>query len=319
MDKKKVYAVFSVMVVGLLAISGFVIYSGINVHPSISMFGTNHNSAILASNLHHYSKFPKASVTSSTYVLLVHGYNIENTTESDIWYQGVNMEQQIANAGYIVGVVSYYGEFTVNYSNGYKYTNNSFDGTIDTPIEQIAAALADAIYSISANENITLDIIAHSMGGLVVLYMLENYVFPNVNLQNFITLGTPFNGSYLAKIASFISIKYSGYQAEELSPGSAFLTELQTNVDNFTSAYPNTVFEVYIGTFDPWWGGHVFNSQNDGAVSYNSATYLGFSYVYEYPVLHCPTLDHLVEHGISYFEDQNIVNGILLNLSGTNY
>jgi uncharacterized alpha/beta hydrolase family protein len=222
MEKKKIYTVFSVMVVGLLAISGFVIYSGLYSNTPVSMFGNSHNSIISISNLHYYPKVPKALVTSCTYVLLVHGYNIDNTTESDIWYQGVNMEQQIANAGYVVGVVSYYGEFTVNYSNGYNYTNNSLNGTINTPIEQVAGALADAIYNLSANGNITLDIMAHSMGGLVVLYMLENYIFPNVNLHNFITLGTPFNGSNLAEIASFISIKYSGYQAEEHSPGSAY-------------------------------------------------------------------------------------------------
>ncbi|MGC8995251.1 MAG: esterase/lipase family protein [Thermoplasmata archaeon] len=268
-----------------------------------------------------------ANQNSQTVVLLVNGYTVGGNGD---WVYGINIYQQLADAGYLVGIVSYYGPFVINFSNGYQYIIPNFGGTNNTPIENISYQLAMAIVNLTYLwGNFNLDIIGHSMGGLITMYMLENYVLP-VNLLNVITIGTPFKGSNLAVFAHFlgelgVNITFNGasgftnmgYQDIELEPHSAFLNNLNEYQSNVTSNYPDAVIIAYAGNYDPWWGYIAFLFQdNDGLVSVPSA--LGFYHDYEYvfPDLHSPYWDQYTLWGICYFEDQNVANTILNNLSG---
>ncbi|MGC8992136.1 MAG: hypothetical protein ACP5JE_01040, partial [Thermoplasmata archaeon] len=97
----------------------------------------------------------------------------------------------------------------------------------------------------------------------------------------------------------------------------AFLNNLNEYQSNVTSNYPDAVIIAYAGNYDPWWGYIAFLFQdNDGLVSVPSA--LGFYHDYEYvfPDLHSPYWDQYTLWGICYFEDQNVANTILNNLSG---
>ncbi|MDP8011363.1 MAG: esterase/lipase family protein [Thermoplasmata archaeon] len=256
--------------------------------------------------------------TTQTFVILVHGYSITGTEGSDQWQMGVNIYQQLVDSGYIVGVVQYYGEFQVSYSNGYVFSDPNFYGTSNTPIENIAQELAYSIENLANTYgNVNLDIIAHSMGGLVTAYMLENYVLP-VNLENVIYIASPFNGSPFANIASYLGLDIMvGYQVDEMLSGSSFLSNLQNNYQNIINNYGSTTFIVYQGTYDPWWGYLFFNSDNDGVVSINSATSTYYDYLYTFPNdVHTQWLDQFTAYGISYFEDQSVANQIIYNLGG---
>jgi hypothetical protein len=261
-----------------------------------------------------------ADQNNQTFVILVNGYTVSG---NGYWMMGVDIYQQLINAGYTVGIMSYYGPFVINFSNGYQYIYQNFNGTNNTPIEVIAAQFAEALINLSLMYgNINVDIVAHSMGGLITMYMLENYVLP-VNINTVITIGTPFKGSNLAWVSYYLgkigikSYKNAGYQDVELMPNSKFIATLNEYQSNVTSNYPDTVIIAYAGNYDPWWGYIAFLGQdNDGLVSVPSALGFYHDYQYVFPDLHSPGWDKYTFGGISYFEDQNVANTILNNLSG---
>ncbi|MGC8691462.1 MAG: alpha/beta fold hydrolase [Thermoplasmata archaeon] len=255
-----------------------------------------------------------------TFVILINGYTVSG---NGYWMMGVNIYQQLVDAGYIVGIMSYYGPFSINFSNGYQYIIQNFNGTNNTPIETISATFAQALITIEQKYgSVNFDIVAHSMGGLITMYMLENYILP-INLKNVITIGSPFEGTNTAYVAYFLgmigvsSYQNAGYQDEEMMPGSAFITNLNYYHSNVTSNYPNTVITAYAGNYDPWWGYIIFfGASNDGLVPDYSALGFYHNYQFVFPDLHSPDWDQYTWGGISYFEDQNVANTILNNLAG---
>lgn len=297
-----------VMVVSTAFVSlGLVNNQGINLSFSGSIFnilsGKGNNNV-------------KPSSTAPTYVLLVHGYDLSGHGESHVWTSGVNVYNQLVSAGYIVGVVTYYGNFSIAFSNGATYQNSSFSATINTPIENISLVLGNAIESIFNGMNVNLDIVAHSMGGLITEYMLEHFQFSNINLKNVIYIATPFDGSPLAALSNCLLIQ-SGYQADQMVKGSNFLTSLRNNESSAFTYYSNTNWIVYSGNHDPWWGYMIFSGNNDGVVSDNSATYINYTYSYTFNAVHSSSVATYTTSGISYFQDQNVANTILSNLNGT--
>ncbi len=252
-----------------------------------------------------------------TFVILIHGYSMTGTEGSDQWQSGVNIYQQLLSRGYVVGEVAYYGNFVLKFSNGYSFIDKNFYGTSDTPIETIAGELylaIKALYNVYGNINV--DIVAHSMGGLITAYMLENFKLP-VNLKYVVYIASPFGGSPLASIASYLGLSIIiGNQVNEMKPGSSFLNYLQTHQGYLYSNYPTTKYIVYAGNYDPWWGYIFFSGDNDGVVSVSSSASIYFNYGYVFNDLHTSSLDSLTWSGISYFEDQLVASYLLYNLAG---
>lgn len=258
-----------------------------------------------------------AGSTTPTFVILIHGYSISGTEGSDSWQSGVNIYQQLLNKGYIVGEVAYYGTFKLTLSNGFIFEDSNFYGTSNTPIENIAYELSLAINSIYYHYGeVNMDIVAHSMGGLIAAYMLEHYKIP-VNLKYVISIASPFGGSPFASIASYLGLNiFVGNQVDEMISGSSFLNSLQANEYYLHYNYPGTTYIVYAGDYDPWWGYIFFNDDNDGVVSVSSSTNIYFNYGYLFNDVHTSWLDSFTWSGISYFEDQNVANYIVYNLAG---
>lgn len=252
----------------------------------------------------------------ANFVILVHGYSMSGTEGSDQWQSGVNIYNQLVDAGYVVGVVAYYGGFFINYSNGYQFYDPTFYGTSNTPIESISQELYTGLENLYNQYGaVNIDIVSHSMGGLVVSYMMENYQVP-LSIENVIFIGTPFLGSPFASIASYLGLDaIIGFQVDEMVPGSSFLNNLQANMNNIAYNYPYTTMIVYAGNYDPWWGYLFFSGDNDGVVSVNSASGVAYNYMYEFPDVHISELDSLTYSGISYYQDQNLVNTLLDNLN----
>ena len=265
---------------------------------------------------------PQSLISNSqTVVILVHGFSPGDTSGTPCagtWHSGVNIYQQLVNAGYLVGSVQYYGVFQIQFSNGYTHTDSSFVGTSNTAISSIGNELGTALQNIFSGTNYNVDMIGYSMGGLVTAYMLENYHMANINLKNVIFMASPFDGSPLAGIAQCLGLSgYTGTEVNEMAQGSGFLNNLANSLGNMYSNYGSTVWTVYAGTYDPWWGYVLFNGANDGVVSEHSATYFGYDYLYTFSSdIHTASLDDFTWSGISYFQDQSVANTILQNFGG---
>ncbi|MDE1820293.1 MAG: hypothetical protein KGJ23_05880 [Euryarchaeota archaeon] len=258
---------------------------------------------------------PHHALPSPTYVILVHGYDPSTTPATVVWTYGVNLYQQLVNAGYIVGVVTYYGTFTLAFSNGTTYSDPSYYGTTAVPIETISMELAKMLTRAFAHTAATVDILGHSMGGLVTEYMLEHTRLTGVTLKNVIWLGSPLDGAPVTYLTPWLNL--SGYQAAEMSQGSAFLTELHAWVPNARANYPSTEWLTYVGYANPYWAMAYFSGHaNDGLVDAPSAESVAYDHAYLFPDLHIPQLDSYTPGKVSYFEDQNFASEVLANFSG---
>lgn len=105
------------------------------------------------------------------------------------------MKKRLENLGYKVYVPDY----------GYHFGR----------IEEIAGSLDKYI---KGNKIKKFVFIGHSLGGLVGLYYYKNY---KNNIIKFISIGTPFYGTWLARVSSVFS-----ESAKQMIPGSLFLKKL---------------------------------------------------------------------------------------------
>ena len=262
---------------------------------------------------------PEAT-SGQTYVLLVHGYNFDNFNgaNGNCFTTCTDMYQTLVSHGYIVGLVNYYGAFSITFSNGLTYSDSSYYGTSNTPIQTIGQEIGNGMTSLFAGKNVNVDIVAYSMGGLATLYALENYNIAGMHLQNVIFLATPFDGSPMASIASCLGLTFvSGCEADQMVQGSSFLNSLDSSAGNAVANNPSTTWIVYDGNYNPWWGDVFFSGSNDGVVSDHSATYLGYNYLYTFNDLHTSSLDSFTWSGVSYFQDQSVVNQVVNNFGGS--
>ncbi len=235
-------------------------------------------------------------------------------------------------------------------------------------ITQSGPLLGRALLKLQKNfeygENTKIDLIAHSMGGLVARHYLQGmkigitdegydkfdydtkYSYSNnKNVGKFLMMGTPNNGSYGAfrciggRISGCGAIeKITGSKDEgapaytQMTPGSKFLLELNSNQETEVNALPEKTL-VLAGSRNPKeWLGKLFQEipgQDDGAVAVSSASLLNF----DIPLLvgdftHSSFFDqnnqfdprlttstekiitHFLQHGVKNIEQQSeLING----------
>jgi choice-of-anchor C domain-containing protein len=167
----------------------------------------------------------------------------------------------------------------------------------------VVGQLADYLDTNFPNQDV--DIIAHSMGGLVARQLIRQRG-PNCHIKTLITLGTPHHGVDLLRNATadkafqeffsyipFLNCQLSGQGATDLTPGSHFLNRLNydthSQIDkpsgSTRGAHPGeddygsgvkvwsiagtAQFEGYANAFTRWtWG---FSYKNDGVVGVDAA------------------------------------------------
>lgn len=181
-----------------------------------------------------------------TPVILVHGYNNRAGNCQGIalaTYWGNAKKELIERAGVAaqdVVPVSYYrcdthGIDITGYGPGVSYPFTETTGTVkpraghtnDASITRVAQDLSWFIYNEYTVKGRPVNIVGHSMGGLVTREALRqvqagNPAFPpSINVQKVLTMSTPHNG-WGAQCKE-------NTQCAEMSDGSAFLAALQTN------------------------------------------------------------------------------------------
>lgn len=105
--------------------------------------------------------------------------------------------------------------------------------TDNTDLRHIAYQLAWYLYDTYSSRGRTVEVVAHSMGGLIIrwaLYQVQarNSLFPPVlYVQDVVTISTPHNGT--KDDYNNVSWCPSSLQCKQMLPGSPFLTELRAS------------------------------------------------------------------------------------------
>lgn len=117
---------------------------------------------------------------------------------------------------------------TFGYYGGDSRCSFHHDGNRNTSIHTVAHRLADIIYDNYSSKGLKVDLVGHSMGGLVIRSALLNVQRrtagwpPYLYVEDVITLASPHQG---ARDAGFCAILY--LQCRQMYPGSGFFAELE--------------------------------------------------------------------------------------------
>ena len=158
-------------------------------------------------------------------VYFVHGYAGSGGHDCTAYWATAfaRLRQQGSSGGFTTW--GYYGEdsrCTVEYN-----------GNRDTSLNVLAKELAWSIYAYHSSYGRSIDVVAHSMGGLIVRRAIagadrnESGYPPELYVEDVVTLGTPHDGTNWAR-----GCAPRDYQCEQMITGSAFLTWLNQYVSN---------------------------------------------------------------------------------------
>jgi pimeloyl-ACP methyl ester carboxylesterase len=167
-----------------------------------------------------------------------------------------------------------------------------YDGPIEDNGKFLSQAIAELLTPsrlVGSNSNYSqgrVNLVAHSMGGLVTRSYIQSFDYRN-NINKLLMLGTPNHGSFIAyrihygHLADEISFwKERDDQApawKEMTPGSDFLFELDVNPPRNLYTRSDSSYLVVAGTTDEVPLIHEeISDQDDGVVSVSSASLLKF-------------------------------------------
>lgn len=153
-------------------------------------------------------------------VVLVHGWHGDSST----FYE---MKNKLSNEGFLT-----YSPDLYTFSTQ-QYFGEEFTYMVHDSIKKHAERLKSYINSISRGNKV--DIVAHSMGGLIARYYIK-YLGGDRYVDKLILSDTPNHGADLAKLApglsgwspSIPSSEFNDPSATEMTPNSQFLKDLNT-------------------------------------------------------------------------------------------
>lgn len=170
-------------------------------------------------------------------VVYVHGFNLFENTDCNMWN---NMDSTLRGWGLTgekVTVKYYWADANCTYTGDHHGSHATHFGsshtshTTGTYIEHLGYHLAWMIHDHFTVNNQAVDVVAHSMGGLITRYAVSGVQrklsgFPSrILVEDIVTLGTPHAGSGWA-------YGCGARQCLEMRPGSSFLSALATNAPN---------------------------------------------------------------------------------------
>lgn len=137
-------------------------------------------------------------------VIFVHGFNRSADTNcAAAWHNArLVLKQHTWRAR----------SYTFGFYRGDRNCDMHANGTTDTRIQNVGAALARRIYKHFTSKGIAVDIVAHSMGGLVAkaaiqgtnLYGKQSRKWPSrLYVEDVVTLGTPHRGANFTNTCTF--------------------------------------------------------------------------------------------------------------------
>jgi hypothetical protein len=170
-------------------------------------------------------------------VVYVHGYNaFGDGADCNMWSSMDNTLRAWGLTGQKVTVRYYFGDVNCTHAlQNYGTNGRHFapPGQWDryVRIEHLGYRLAWFIYSQFSSKGITVDVVSHSMGGLITRYAVAQVARRHVDfppylyVEDSVTLGTPHAGTGWASWCWTT-------QCEQMRPGSSFVNWLAANAPN---------------------------------------------------------------------------------------
>jgi pimeloyl-ACP methyl ester carboxylesterase len=163
----------------------------------------------------------QASAAADPPVYFVHGYNDSGGSNCEnIWANAVDHFVKQGRDKDSLKTVAYY-------RNDTKCDVDVADATTDTRIKHVAAAFANYVYDHHTSKGQSIEIVAHSMGGLVTRVAMlgsakgwDGFPKGKLKVSDIVTLSTPHQGI-------LDNDKYDSTQWDSMVPGSTFLDVLQ--------------------------------------------------------------------------------------------
>ncbi|RJS73446.1 PKD domain-containing protein, partial [Methanophagales archaeon] len=254
-------------------------------------------------------------------VVLVHGFQLLRKNPEEVWK---TMKQSLESSGFDVHVS--------RYAEPYR----AFDPPTNEDIKKYAEKLGKEIEEIKQKKEVNkVDIVAHSMGGLVSRYYIQSPLYKN-DVRKLIMLGTPNKGTellYSRYVVTAVVLYYElhgmpipsgfddaavyallGEPGEQMMPGSDFLYKTLTyfgKPNYYTIA--GTGGEIGgVRSFE-FWGWlflKPFGGENDGAVRVDSVKLF-------YPMPAENHNEYPLNHGM-LIEDSLTINKVVQILKGLN-
>jgi len=232
---------------------------------------------------------PPVNVDGKTTVLMLHGYHQNGTMNCGGWWDG-------AKDAYRAIGYSSTQLVTLKYYNGDTNCNadirRPFDPVIDanTSIATIGAILAWYIYDKYSRWGKSVDVVAHSMGGLIIRTAITGTAHPTsapfnsygwppyLYVRDVSTLGTPHEGGFLNTAIGCVSA-VDNLQCREMVEGNYF-------IQNWIKPYGNPQAWWYNGRGGTDWT--LIGSNGDGTVlngsslEFHSSAIVGHKFLYTY-------------------------------------
>src|SRR5919197_3886929 len=180
-------------------------------------------------------------------IVYVHGFSITNGDDCKKWNEMKNFFDDVYphHTGINLTVGYYVGDENCGYSlNGHGDHSEHFPSghrngahTTDTNIRHLGYHFAWFVWDKFSSDGKPVDIVAHSMGGLIVRYALaqvehDNPDFPpRLYVDDVVTLGTPHDGA----IGGWLLACYAAtnaLQCKQMGEGSDFIAWLNDNANN---------------------------------------------------------------------------------------
>jgi len=193
-------------------------------------------------------------------IVFVHGINLNlNTDCTADW----------GRAGAVLRREGFTGQFvTYGYYRNNRRCTHNYNGTTDTSLNTVARNLATYIYDEFSRHGKPVDIVAHSMGGLIAHRAISGTQrgdsgFPSyLYVEDVVTLSTPHGGANSAHLCT------TRLQCDQMQPGSDFIRSLRSNAPN-----PQSRFGTDWSTIGSW---------ADEAVSWDSSMDMRAGHKYAY-------------------------------------
>jgi pimeloyl-ACP methyl ester carboxylesterase len=208
---------------------------------------------------------PTAHATGSDRpILFVHGFNPFGIAE-DCKLDWSNMEANLTAQGF-TGLMK-----TVGY---YSYDTNcdaltSTKSNMLWTIQELSTSVAWYIYNTYSSQNTQVDVVAHSMGGIIIRYALYRISQGDVNFPPFLkinhvtTIASPFEGyAIISEACHIVAINTPCWQ---MAPYSPFITDLNVPAAETPQGADGTVWASVGSNADPL-------DDSDGLVQSSSAT-----------------------------------------------